>query len=76
MPKDKYYIKNMELIGYHDLKDRPGFQMAAQVVDGRYYLYVSHFRHSGWTILDVTDPESPPVCKVYGRPGPYGSGHQ
>ena len=59
MPENKSYIKNMELIGYHDLKDRPGFQMAAQVVDGRYYLYVSHFRHSGWTILEVTDPASP-----------------
>jgi hypothetical protein len=59
MPENKSYIKNMELIGYHDLNDRPGFQMAAQVVDGRYYLYVSHFRHSGWTILEVTDPASP-----------------
>ncbi len=49
----------MELLGYHDLKDRPGFQMAMQVVDGRYYLYVSHFRHSGWTIMEVTDPEKP-----------------
>ena len=54
-----YYSKNVELIGYHDLKDRPGFQMALQEANGRYYLYVSHFRHSGWTILDVTDPVNP-----------------
>jgi len=54
----KYYSKNVELLGYHDLCDRPGFQMALQEVDGRYYLYVSHFRHSGWTILEVTDPEN------------------
>jgi hypothetical protein len=59
MAKERSYSKNMELIGYHDLNDKPGFQMAMQEVDGRYYLYVSHFRHSGWTILDVTDPTSP-----------------
>jgi hypothetical protein len=59
MSKNKDYSKNVELLGFHDLKDRPGFQMAMQVVDGRYYLYVSHFRHSGWTIMEVTDPEKP-----------------
>ena len=59
MERGKSYINNMELIGYHDLAGRPGFQMAMQEIDGRYYLYVSHFRHSGWTILEVTDPEHP-----------------
>jgi hypothetical protein len=59
MSRNKGYSKNIELLGFHDLKDRPGFQMAMQVVDGRYYLYVSHFRHSGWTIMEVTDPEKP-----------------
>ena len=68
----KHYIKNMELIGYHDLQDRPGFQMAMQEVEGRYYLYVSHFRHSGWTILEVTDPAAPRFVRFL--PGPELSG--
>ncbi len=50
------FSKNIEQIGYHDLQGRPGFQMAMQEVDGRYYLYAAHFKHPGWTILDVTDP--------------------
>ena len=33
------FSKNIEQIGYHDLEGRPGFQMAMQEVDGRYYLY-------------------------------------
>ena len=53
------YSKNVELLGFHDLHDRPGFQMALQSVEGRYYLYVSHFRHPGVSILEVTDPASP-----------------
>jgi len=32
MSKNEGYRKNIELLGYHDLKDRPGFQMAMQVV--------------------------------------------
>jgi hypothetical protein len=59
MPRKGGYSKNVELLGYHDLKDRPGFQMAMQVVEGRYCLCVSHFRHSGWTVMEVTDPEKP-----------------
>lgn len=56
MDVNKSYSKNVELLGYHDLNDRPGFQMAMQEVNGKYYLYVSHFRHPGVSILDVTDP--------------------
>ena len=33
--------KNMELVSTHDLNGQPGFQMALQVVDGHYYLYVT-----------------------------------
>ena len=59
MSPNSGYSKNIEQIGYHDLCGRPGFQMAMQEVEGRFYLYVSHFRHSGWTILEVTDPANP-----------------
>jgi len=30
MAGKRSYSKNMELIGYHDLNDKPGFQMAMQ----------------------------------------------
>jgi len=56
MNKNRYYSKNIELIGYNDLENRMGFQMAMQQVGEKYYLYVSHFRHPGVSILDVTDP--------------------
>lgn len=59
MAENKSYSKNMELIGYHDLEGKPGFQMAMQVVNDRYYLYLAHVGHSGWSILEVTEPEKP-----------------
>jgi hypothetical protein len=62
------FAKNIEVLAYHDLDGRPGFQMAMQVVDGRYYLYLAHFFHSGWTIIDVTDPAKPEYLKFI--PGP------
>lgn len=51
--------RNVRPVGYHDLDGRPGFKIALQVVDGRWYCYLGHFWHSGWTILDVTDPAEP-----------------
>ncbi|MGM0591029.1 MAG: LVIVD repeat-containing protein [Halobacteriota archaeon] len=51
--------KNVSLVGYHDLDGRPGFKMATQEVGGRWYLYLGHLWHSGWTVLDVTDPTDP-----------------
>ncbi len=68
MAKKEAFAKNIEVLGYHDLDGRPGFQMAMQEVDGRYYLYLAHFKHSGWTILDVTDPAKPEYLKFV--PGP------
>ncbi|MDA0999207.1 MAG: hypothetical protein O2807_01650 [bacterium] len=51
--------ENIEFVGYHDLQDRPAFKIAMQEVDDRFYLYLSHFWVSGWTVLDVTDPKNP-----------------
>ena len=51
--------KNTELVAYHDLDKKPGFKMAMQVVDGRWYMYLGHLWHRGWSILDVTDPGRP-----------------
>ena len=47
MKMENTYSKNVELIGYHDLNDRPGFQMAMQEIDGKYYLYVSAHCNAG-----------------------------
>jgi hypothetical protein len=49
----------LEAIGYHALSNRPGFKLALTVKGSRHFLYVSHLWHSGWSILDVTDPSSP-----------------
>jgi hypothetical protein len=59
VPRKQALAKNIEQIGYHDLQGKPWFQMAMQVVDGRYYLYGAHFRHGGFAVVDVTDPSKP-----------------
>ena len=54
--------RNASLVGYHDLAGRPGFKIAMQVVDGRWYVYLGHFWHRGWSIVDVTDPATPELA--------------
>lgn len=56
---EKGAAKNMELVAYHDLDSRPGFQMAMQVVDGRWYLCLGHFwqyrrKTSLWTVGGIS----------------------
>lgn len=63
-----YYAHNMEVVAYHDLDSKPAIKLAMQVVNDRWYLYLAHFWHSGWTVLDVTDPARPE--KVAWVPGP------
>jgi len=54
------YIKNMEVIGYHDLNGIMAFQMALyKTDDNRYYMYCGSFKGAGWNILEVTDPANP-----------------
>jgi hypothetical protein len=67
IPSD-YYAKDVEVLGYHDLEGRPAFKLAMQEVNGRWYLYVAHLWHRGWSILDVTDPTAPDFV-IY-IPGP------
>lgn len=59
---------NMHAVGYTDLDGRPGFKMSIREADGRWYLYLGHFWHSGWSIVDVTDPAAPMVAAFV--PGP------
>jgi len=67
-----YINKNIEFISYHDLEGRPGFKMAIQEVDGHWYMYLGHFWHRGWTIMDITDPYSPKFLKfIQGPPNTW-----
>lgn len=63
------FAKNIEVVGFHDLGNKPGFQMAMQKVNGRYYIYTASFRHNGWNIIDVTDPSVPKTVKWLPAPG-------
>jgi hypothetical protein len=61
---------NVDLLAYHDLGGRSGFKLALQEVGGRFFLYVAGFWHSGWSILEVTDPEHPELLRwLDGPPG-------
>lgn len=59
MPPGTREASNVSRTGYHDLDGKPGFKLAAQVVDDRWYLYVAHLWDSGLSVLDVTDPADP-----------------
>jgi hypothetical protein len=54
---------NVDLLAYHDLDGRSGFKLALEEADGRFFLYVAGFWHSGWSILEVTDPEHPQLLR-------------
>lgn len=63
-------MKNMEFVGYDDLNKKPGFQMAMQKANGKYYLYASCYSSNGVNILDVTDPYHPRKVKWLEGPWP------
>ncbi|HEX7231843.1 MAG TPA: hypothetical protein VF452_15695 [Candidatus Binatia bacterium] len=63
-----YFAENLEPVGYHDLNTRPAFKLAMQEVNRRWYLYVAHLWHRGWSVLEVTDPSEPQLCAFI--PGP------
>ena len=60
--------ENIQAVGYSDLGERPGFKMSIRQVGERWYLYMGHLWHFGWSIVDVTDPANPRVAKFI--PGP------
>ena len=54
----------MEPVGYTDVGGRKGaFKMAIKKANGRWYMYLSHLWHYGWSIVDVTDPRDPKLVK-------------
>ncbi len=54
-----YFAKNIDAVGYHDLNGKPAFKLALQEKNHRWYLYVAHLWHRGWSVLDVSDPAAP-----------------
>jgi hypothetical protein len=60
--------KNVEVVGYCDLDDRPAFKIAVREIARRWYLYMGHFWHSGWSIVDVTEPDRPQVARFLEGP--------
>ncbi len=60
--------RDVEIVGYHDLDGNPGFKLAMQRVEDRWYLYMSHFWRSSWSILDVTDPANPVLVRTLDGP--------
>jgi hypothetical protein len=71
MTENKGFIKNTELLSYHDLFEKPGFQMAMQKTKDRYYLYITSRAYPGWHIMDVTEPSKPRYVRFV--EGPEGS---
>ena len=58
-PQGKAWSHNFKQISYIDLENRPGFKMAIHQSGDRWYLYTAHFWVSGWTVIDITNPEKP-----------------
>lgn len=61
--------RNVQAVSYSDLDGRAGaFKMGIQEVRGRWYLYLGHLWHRGWSIVDVTDPKKPDVVNFVDGP--------
>ena len=59
-PGNEGYIKNMEVLAYHDADNHYLFQSQLyKTKDGKYYLYGGCFYGYGVEIIDVTDPANP-----------------
>jgi hypothetical protein len=68
LPPGSGWAHRVRVVGYSDLAGRPGFKLALQEVGGRFYLYVGHLWHRGWSIVDVTDPGAPRVVRFIEGP--------
>lgn len=72
-PPGRSWRQRLSVVGYHDLDGRPGFKLAMQRAGDRWYLYLAHFWHPGWTILDVTDPRAPRLARFVEGPANTGT---
>jgi len=67
-PEGQAWSDNIEAIGYIDLQGRPGFKMAIHRSGDRWYLYTAHLWHSGFSIIDITDPADPRFVRFVAGP--------
>lgn len=59
-PGNEGYIKNMEVISFHDADRHYLFQTQLyKTKGGKYYLYGGSFKGCGIEIIDITDPANP-----------------
>lgn len=58
----------IDVVGYHDLDANPAFKLAMQTRGDRYYLYLSHFWRSSWSVVDVTEPDRPALVRTIDGP--------
>ena len=56
LPSGEHWSHKIDIAGYCDFDGKPAFKLAIQEAAGRWYLYVAHLWHRGWSIVDVTDP--------------------
>lgn len=68
VPEGPAFADRVEVVGYSDLAGRPAFKLALQEVSGRWYLYLGHLWHRGWTIVEVTDPRAPRLVRFIDGP--------
>ncbi len=60
--------RGLRLVGYTDLGGRPASHMVVHEAGGQWYLYVGHAWHSGWSVIDVTDPAAPRLVRFVAGP--------
>jgi hypothetical protein len=60
--------RDISFVGYSDLAGHPAFKLSIQQVAGRWLLYTGSFWDSGWSIVDVTDPERPEYLRFVEGP--------
>ena len=64
LPPGKFWSHNVDIAGYCDFDGKPAFKLAIQEYEGRWYLYVAHLWHRGWSIVVIMD--NLPAHKVSG----------
>jgi hypothetical protein len=67
-PTGKSFSKNVTAIGYTDCDKKPAFKLALHRDGDRWYLYTGLFWHSGFSIIEVTDPANPRFVRTVEGP--------
>lgn len=62
---DLGYVKNMDVVGFHDLEGHRIFQMAMHKFGDKYYIYCAGRGGQVCPILDVTDPANIRMVRTF-----------